>query len=278
MPRRGPRTLTAWVSVKCSGSTSPSRARQVVPAQFTSPRRGAAVSSDEPRTGSPARPLSGLAYVEGANVSRGRAVEADHRAAGMLDRCLHRGPDPEAAPVTTTVCPVRLVIGGRALASSGSRRRTGGSAGAAAATPTVLVRVPMPSTVRVTTSPGCSGGGSCWPRRPHSSARQPPLPTVPEPRTSPGRDDAVAGRVGDHGLEGPAHVGEQVAADLVAVHRDRAPEVEEAVGVAVRLELVGGDDPRPEGGARSPCPWPGPRPTCISRPWRSRADQSLKIV
>ena len=44
---------------------------------------------------------------------------------------------------------------------------------------------PMASTVIVTTSPSTRGGGSCRPLRPHSSARQPPLPTVPEPMTSP---------------------------------------------------------------------------------------------
>ena len=59
----------------------------------------------------------------------------------------------------------------------------------AGATPGTMVlrSVPMPSTVRVTTSPGCSGGGVWVPARPHSSARQPPLPQVPEPSRSPGR-------------------------------------------------------------------------------------------
>ena len=36
-------------------------------------------------------------------------------------------------------------------------------------------------------SPVCSGGGTRSPALPHSSPRQPPWPTVPEPRTSPGR-------------------------------------------------------------------------------------------
>lgn len=50
---------------------------------------------------------------------------------------------------------------------------------------TLLLMVPSPSTVMVTTSPGASGDRPAVPCRPHSSARQ-PEPQVPEPRTSPG--------------------------------------------------------------------------------------------
>jgi len=60
--------------------------------------------------------------------------------------------------------------------------------GATSAVATRLLIVPMPSTVRVTTSPGTSGGSSSRDApRPHSSPRQPPLPQVPDPSTSPGR-------------------------------------------------------------------------------------------
>src|SRR5690348_1424347 len=62
--------------------------------------------------------------------------------------------------------------------------RTGGSSRPST---TRLRTVPMPSTASSTTSPGRSGGGSFFPLRPHSSARQPPLPQVPEPSTSPAR-------------------------------------------------------------------------------------------
>src|SRR6185437_12947715 len=75
--------------------------------------------------------------------------------------------------------------GGRFLVRG--RGRAGRTGGSSAPGTTVLRMVPMPSTVISTTSPGRSGGGSSWPRRPHSSARQPPLPQVPEPSTSPAR-------------------------------------------------------------------------------------------
>ena len=157
-------------------------------------------------------------------------------------------PIPEAAPVTTTVCPVRSVIGGWPWPRRG--------------------RVDVPAEVRAQARrsdrvgqgaqtvdgqgdhvPGLERGrvlgAATAPQLGQASA----VPDGPGPQDVAGLDRAVPGRVGDQGLEGPPHVGEQVASDLVAVHGDRAPEVEEAVGVAVRLQLVGGDDPRPEGGA-----------------------------
>src|SRR4051812_40824143 len=66
------------------------------------------------------------------------------------------------------------------------RRRPAGRGTGSTPGTTVLVSVPIPSTVSETVSPGPSGGGVRSPRNPHSSARQPPFPHVPEPRTSPG--------------------------------------------------------------------------------------------
>ena len=68
----------------------------------------------------------------------------------------------------------------------------------------------------------CSGGGAASPSRPHSSARQPPLPQVPEPEHVPGEQPGAAAGVDDQLLERPAHVGQQVLPDQLPVDGDAA--------------------------------------------------------
>src|SRR5690606_7442741 len=61
-------------------------------------------------------------------------------------------------------------------------------------------------------------------------------------------DPGAARGVADQLLERPPHVGQQVAADLDAADGDAHLQREEPVRVAEGLELVRGDQPRPEGG------------------------------
>ena len=109
--------------------------------------------------------------------------------------------------------------------------------------------------------------------RKRSSSRPQPLPTVPEPRNSPGwmvssvetwamRSSNVVHRAGI------------AARPFLAVH---AGDHGQVVGVG---HLVGRDEPRPDARCRcrNPCPWPGPSWPCISAICASRALKSLKIV
>ena len=164
-------------------------------------------------------------------------------------------PCPCPAPVTTTTLPAtRLTAGASGAVAGGEPGRPAAGRGPAT---TRLRIVPMPSTVISTTSPGCSGG------RGELAARAPQLGEAAAVAAGAGAEDVAgadlgaAGGVGDQVLERPAHVGQQVLADLDAVDRHRHVEGEEAVGVAVGLELVGGDQPRARAWWRSPCPWPG---------------------
>src|SRR6185437_2851813 len=121
--------------------------------------------------------------VVGADAGRFAQVEPDHdrsggRAGGGLGGALTlRGPGDDHDLAVQIGHDVR----------SASRCRAGGTGTGSTPGTMVLRRVPRASTVSVTTSPGLSGGGVWVPLRPHSSARQPPLPQVPEPSRSPGR-------------------------------------------------------------------------------------------
>ena len=268
MPSSGPVALTACTRSQSASATSPSRARQVVPALMTRPwtlrmlqgrrrarpsrrgrrRRGGAVLD--------AGRFSALLEVGQTTVRpRRRARRPPRRRPCAAPAGDHR-PRPLAAtwrPVSSDAASLTPARSRRTAGAqrAGPRPRPGRRHRRAGSTPatTRLGIVPRPSTVRVTTSPGRSGGSSSREApRPQSSARQPPLPQVPEPRTSPGRTVGAARGVGDEVLEGPAHVGEQVLADDAAVDSTRSGRGQEAVGVAVGLELVGGDQPRAERG------------------------------
>ena len=242
------------------------------------PAQGAAVSADRElgRQASPtlAARVRRRRERQPWTCGRGRSPCRRHR----CDRCLHRGPDPRGGAGHDHDLSGQAGHRRSALASSGSRRRTGGSTGAGAATPTVLVREPRSVDGEGDHVAGLSGGGSWMPRRPHSSARQPPLPTVPDPRTSPGSTSAVAGGVGDHRLEGPPHVRRAGRVrsrrrSRSTVHqRSRKPSASRYGSSSSAVTIHG-----PRVVAKS-LPLAGPRPTCISRPWRSRADQSFMIV
>ena len=103
----------------------------------------------------------------------------------------------------------------------------------------------MPSTRIVTTSPGVSGGGSRLPARPQSSAKA-AAAACPRPEHVAGADPRAPRGVGDEVLERPGHAREPVGADALAVQEDLELEVE-PVAPSIRLELVGGHEPGPEG-------------------------------
>src|SRR5690606_960545 len=63
-----------------------------------------------------------------------------------------------------------------------------------------------------------------------------------------GDDAGAAGGVGGHLLERPAHVGQQVLAELLAVDLGGQGQAQESFAVPVRLQLVRGDQVRAEGG------------------------------
>ena len=124
-----------------------------------------------------------------------------------------------------------------------ARAATAGRSGCGS--PIVFVRVPMPSTSRRTSSPGCSGGGSLAWLRPHSSNRQ-PLPHVPLPMTSPGAIQAP--RAAKCTSSSKLHAMDaSVSLPSSSPLTDAVMLEVEPVAVAVGLELVRGDDPRAEG-------------------------------
>ena len=83
--------------------------------------------------------------------------------------------------------------------------------------------------VSSTTSPGLSQP----PTASGVSSRMQPVPTVPEPSTSPGRSVGVAAGVGEELRPGPVHRRRVAAREHAAVDRGGHLEVEPAVAVAV---------------------------------------------
>ena len=134
------------------------------------------------------------------------------------------------------------------ISCSWMRRRAAGTGDTSPADATTrFVMVPMCSMVISTTSPTCSGGGVSWPVRPQLSASEPEA-QVPDARTSPAlthdaRDACETSCSKDQPMWPDRSPPTRVAVDA---HRHR--QVEEAVLVAVAVELVGSDDPRPDRG------------------------------
>ena len=119
-----------------------------------------------------------------------------------------------------------------------------------------------PSTSSSTTSPGCS-------HRPSPCSRMQPVPTVPEPRTSPGRSvvfRAACARM--RPTSGRGRAGCRATAPPRSPARPSPP---------APVELVDGDEHRAER-RREVLALRRPEPDRHLRRWRSRADQSFMIV
>ena len=138
---------------------------------------------------------------------------------------------------------------------------------------TRLRNVPSRSMVSSTTSPGLSQP----PTASGVSSRMQPVPTVPEPSTSPGRSSVSRLAWASSLRPGPVHRAGVAARQHPAVDRRGHLQVEPAVAVAVASARRTCTSSGPSEVAKS-LPLLGPRPTAISARWRSRALQSFMIV
>src|SRR6266566_9397837 len=129
--------------------------------------------------------------------------------------------------------------------------------------PTRFRSTPIPSASSSTTSPGCS-------QRPSPCSRMQPVPTVPEPITSPGTSCVFA-----------------EARSMIASHewymspifpRERSSPFTRATMSSRRSPSSSGVTTTGPSEVAKSFPLAGPRPTFISLRWRSRADQSFMIV
>src|SRR5690606_27162694 len=172
-------------------------------------------------------------------------------------------------PLPSPAAPLRWRLRGRGRARSTSGAGTGA--------PTVFTSSPIPSITSRTSSPSVSGGGVSPRLRPHSSPRHPPLPTVPEPSTSPGTPrelrDAYATSSGNGHPAFDSRSSPTRSPLIHASARTARKPSSSRYGSSSSAVTIHGPSVMPKS-----LPFAGPRRTFISRACRSRADQSFIIV